>query len=113
LSEKEIRQILSFNIKLYRQRKGLSQAKVAEKMDISTCYLSDIENCRGWVSPSSLSKLAHALGIEVYELFKPTKSKQKDVSTMVNQCLDDVANSIKTSVEKSIDDTIKKIRKGY
>ena len=111
MKESEVRQILSFNIKQFRKRKGLSQAKLAERMKISTNYLSDIETCRGWVSPLSLAKLAGALDIEVFELFSPPKNKPADISAVMNRCLDDISASIKHSFEKSLDDTIKKMRK--
>jgi transcriptional regulator with XRE-family HTH domain len=58
MDEEGLRGLLSLNIKRFRQRKGLSQAKLAEKMEISTNYLSDIETKGGWVSPFSLVKLA-------------------------------------------------------
>ena len=111
MKETEVRQILGFNIKLFRKRKGLSQAKLAEKMKISTNYLSDIETCRGWVSPLSLAKLAGALEIEVFELFSPPKNKPIDSSALMNRCLDDLSASLIRSFEKSLDDTIKKMRK--
>jgi transcriptional regulator with XRE-family HTH domain len=113
LDENEIRQTLSLNMKLFRQRKGLTQAVVAEKIGMSICYLSDIENGRGWVSPASLSKIARALDVEVFELFKPQKSGTKNAVSVANKCLDDVSGSIKMAVEKSIDDAIRKIRKTY
>jgi transcriptional regulator with XRE-family HTH domain len=113
VKETEVRQILSFNIKLFRQRKGLSQAKLAEKMKISTNYLSDIETCRGWVSPLSLAKLAYALDIEVFELFKPPKNKNLNVSAIMNRCLDDLSVSLKQAFDKSLGDTIKKLRQTY
>jgi len=111
VKETEVRQILSFNIKQFRKRKGLSQAKLAERMKISTNYLSDIETCRGWVSPLSLAKLAGALEIEVFELFSPPKNKPMNTATLMNRCLDDLSASLKQSFEKSLDDTIKKMRK--
>jgi len=113
VDEEEVRKILSSNIKLFRKRKGLSQAKLAERMEISTNYLSDIETCRGWVSPLSLANLANALEIEVFELFKPPKSKPADVTAIMDRCLDDLSISLKQSFEKSLSDTIKKVRQTY
>ncbi|MDR0486664.1 MAG: helix-turn-helix domain-containing protein [Treponema sp.] len=111
--EREIRQTLGLNMKLFRNRKGFSQAVVAEKIGMSICYLSDIENGKGWVSSASLSKIARTLDVEVFELFKPQKSGTKNAVLAVNKCLDDVSGSVKKAVEKSIDDTIRKIRKTY
>ena len=100
MDEAGLRSLLSSNIKRFRNRKGLSQAKLAEKMNISTNYLSDIETGRGWVSPFSLIKLANALEIEVFELFKgdivPSDGKQlvtnlsKDITSRINSALEDI-----------------------
>ena len=110
-NEANLRNLFSQNIKRFRQRKGWSQAKLAEKMEISTNYLSDIETKRGWVSPFSLVKLANALDIEVFELFKPEETVPADVIATVNQCLDDYSISLKIAFEKSLVDSMRKIRK--
>ena len=70
MEELELRGILSNNIKRCRFKNNLSQLALAEKVDISTNFLSDIERCKAWVSPSTLVKLASVLNIEPYELFK-------------------------------------------
>jgi transcriptional regulator with XRE-family HTH domain len=111
MDERSLRKLFSQNIKRYRQRKGWSQEKLAEKIEISTNYLSDIETGRGWVSPFSLIKLANALEIEVFELFKPQETVSADISTTVNKCLEDFSSSLRVSFEKSITDSIKKIQK--
>jgi len=71
MTEKDLRAILSQNIRRYRAYRKLSQADFAEKMDISIPFLSDIENGKKWASPTTLVKMADALNIEVYELLKP------------------------------------------
>jgi len=91
--------------------KGWSQEKLAEKMDISTNYLSDIETGRGWVSPFSLTKLANALEIDVYELFKPQEAVSVTTVKTINKCLDDFSTSLKISFEKSLQDSMRKIKK--
>jgi transcriptional regulator with XRE-family HTH domain len=111
MDEADLRNLLSANIKRFRQRKGWPQAKLAEKMSISTNYLSDIETGRGWVSPFSLVKLANALEIEVFELFKPQEMVPMDISSTVNKCLEDFSSSLRISFEKSLVDSIRKIRK--
>ena len=70
MDEQELRRILGNNIKRCRQKNNLSQLALAEKVDISTNFLSDIERCKAWVSPNTLVKLAAVLDIEPYELFK-------------------------------------------
>jgi len=70
MNEQELRGILSRNIKRCRMKKNLSQLALAEQVDISTNFLSDIERCKAWVSPNTLVKLASVLNLEPYELFK-------------------------------------------
>ena len=70
MDEQELRGILGNNIKRCRLRNNLSQLALAEKVDISTNFLSDIERCKAWISPHTLVKLASVLDIEPYELFK-------------------------------------------
>jgi transcriptional regulator with XRE-family HTH domain len=111
MDEADLRSLLSKNIKRFRQRKSWSQAKLAEKMNISTNYLSDIETGRGWVSPFSLVKLANALEVEVYELFKHQEMVSINKVNIVNKCLEDFSSSLRVSFEKSIIDSMRKIQK--
>jgi len=71
MTEKDLRAVLSQNIRRFRSYRKLSQADFAEKIDISIPFLSDIENGKKWVSPTTLVKMAEALNIETYELLKP------------------------------------------
>jgi transcriptional regulator with XRE-family HTH domain len=95
----ELRRLLSSNIKRFRNRRGWSQAKLAEKLDISTNFLSDIETRKGWVSPLTLVKLAAALNIEVYELFKPENAISGDLKDVVNKLAQDLTIVLTESVE--------------
>jgi transcriptional regulator with XRE-family HTH domain len=70
VEERELRGILGSNIKRCRLKNNLSQLALAEKLDISTNFLSDIERCKAWISPNTLVKLASVLDVEPYELFK-------------------------------------------
>ena len=111
MNEESLRTILSQNIKRYRQRKGWTQAKLAEEMGISTNYLSDIETKRGWISPLSLVNLSNALGIEVFELFQPEKPVSTNLLNTVNKCLDDFSTSLRVSFEKALLDSVRRTRK--
>jgi len=71
MTERDLRAILSQNIKRFRGYRKLSQADFAELIDISIPFLSDVENGKKWISPATLTKMADALNIEAYELLKP------------------------------------------
>jgi transcriptional regulator with XRE-family HTH domain len=58
-------------MKARRKVWGISQEKLAELIDVSTQTINDIECCRSWVSDRTISKLAEALGVEVFQLFVP------------------------------------------
>ena len=106
--EKDCRAILSRNIKRYRNRLGLSQLHLALELEISITFLSDIENGKKWVSAQTLSKLAKALKIDVYELFKPEQNIRDDVSAAVAQYLDDVDETFIKSIEEAVRPAVKK-----
>jgi transcriptional regulator with XRE-family HTH domain len=108
MKEQELRGLLSANIKRYRNRREWSQAKLAEKLEISTNFLSEIETGKGWVSPLTLVKLANTLDIEVYELFKAEEPVNKDVKEIMSQFVKDISIALSQSMTKSIGDTLNK-----
>jgi len=89
MTDKELRNIFSTNIKRHRRSRNLSQADLAEKLDISVNFLCNIENGNRWISPQTLVKFATALNIEPYELFKPAEALPPDVPFILNKCLDE------------------------
>ena len=115
--EKKCRELLSYNIKRYRDRLGLSQLHLALELGISTTFLSDIETGKKWVSAQTLSQLAKALKIEVFELFKPEQTIRDDISAAIAKYLDDIDDSFIKSIEEAVGPavkkSIKKIRRYY
>ena len=74
----EIRAVLAQNIKSFRIHREWSQADLAEKAEISIPFLSNIERGNKWPYPDTLSKLAKALNVEVYELFRTETPATKE-----------------------------------
>jgi transcriptional regulator with XRE-family HTH domain len=66
----DIRQCFGNKIKLLRLEKSYSQEELAYKAEIDRSYISDIEKGERNVSILIIEKLAKALEIEVFELFK-------------------------------------------
>jgi len=106
--EKDCRAILSRNIKRFRNRLGLSQLHLALELGISTTFLSDIETGKKWVSAQTLTLLAKALKIEIFELFKPEQNIRDDVSAAVAKYLDDVDEAVIKSIEEAVRPAIKR-----
>jgi transcriptional regulator with XRE-family HTH domain len=72
----DLRQTLAHNIRSARERRRLSQAKLAAAAEISFPHMSDIEYCKTWVSDKTLIKLAAALRVEPWQLLKPAESPE-------------------------------------
>lgn len=67
---KNIREILSDNIKKYRDEQHMSQEDLALQCDLHRTYISDIERCTRNVSIDNISKIADALKVTPADLFK-------------------------------------------
>lgn len=62
--------IFKYNVKYYRNQKGLTQEKLSEMTGISSDYLSEIERGKRTPSFKRIELIADALNIEAYKLFK-------------------------------------------
>ncbi|MCL2801815.1 MAG: helix-turn-helix domain-containing protein [Treponema sp.] len=98
---KDLRVILSSNIKLYRTHHGWSQADLAEKANISITFLSSIERGIKWPYPETLVKLAKALKIEEFELFRKNKAITDDTAILIDRLVMDISVSVSESIEKT------------
>jgi transcriptional regulator with XRE-family HTH domain len=115
--EQALRDILSGNVKKYRNRRAWSQFTLAAKIDMSTNFLADLEAGNTWVSALTLIKLARAFDIEVYELLKPdsessnpSKREENDDSrVLLERFSADLTVVLKDSVEKAVEH----VRKAY
>ncbi|MDR1429038.1 MAG: helix-turn-helix domain-containing protein [Spirochaetaceae bacterium] len=104
MEEKELRKILSANIKHYRGLRGWSQVVLAEKIDISTNFLADVETGKSWVSSQTLVKMANIFDINVYELFIPEENFYDESNTVMRR----FANDLRVTFEKSWEKVSKK-----
>ena len=95
MTERELLKILSENIKLYRGRYNLTQAELAEKVNISINFLSDIETGKKWPSPTTLVKLADVFNIWAYELLKPVDILPDSVNIFMEKYSEDIYTAIK------------------
>jgi transcriptional regulator with XRE-family HTH domain len=99
MTEVEIRDIFGSNLKRYRNYRKFSQAELAEKLDISIPFLSDVENGRKWISPMTLVKFASALNIEPYELFKSENAISPEITTALTNWSNDIVKAVTQTVK--------------
>ena len=68
MTQTELRENLSLNIKTKRKLYSFTQEKLAEEAGLSAQTINDIEGCRTWVSDKTLIKLAEILHTSPAEL---------------------------------------------
>jgi len=107
MTERELLKILSGNIKLYRRRNNWTQAELAEKLEISINFLSDVETGKKWASPITLVKLADVFNIKVYELLKPVDILPDNVNIFMEKYTEDIYSAV-NDVHKSYATKLKK-----
>ena len=114
---KNLRKILSQNIRKARSLLHISQAKLAESADISVSHILDIEYGKTWVSDQTLNNIAKALNLEAYELLVPEENKEKTDETQALQRIAKIIKLKKTLLKQKtneiIDDLMIEIVKNY
>ena len=104
MQEQELKEKVGKNVKFFRFRKQLSQADLAEKVQISITSLSDIERGNNFPHAKTLCNLALALDVEVWSLFRG-----KDISDEKNTVLEHFSEDF----SKHINIAMETVRKQY
>lgn len=69
------REILSMNLKYYRQKYNLSQEKFAEKVGSNLVYINELENCKRKPTIEMLDKIAEDMNKNINRKLKMTASE--------------------------------------
>jgi transcriptional regulator with XRE-family HTH domain len=95
-----LRAIFAHNLKAKRKKCGFTQAKLAEKVGVSTHHIAMIEIARHYPTLELVERIANTLDIEIYELFivKPTPEN----------AMERLHDSLVGNIEKVIADAIDK-----
>ena len=116
MDEKELRAVFAENIKKFRNKRGWNQLLLAEKLEISANFLSEIETGKGWVSPLTLIKLANTLEINVFELFLPLNPPDQLENEKMKRFAKDLTLALEVSTIEAnnvIKNTVAKVCKEY
>jgi len=118
-----IREILALNLKLNRQKCGLTQEKLAEKAGISANYLSMVEISKKFPTPEMLDRLAKALEIDTIQLFDVSSTPEErallhleksiidNINKQQQQALAEMKKTVINAVKESINEESKKQKK--
>jgi len=96
--EQELKKNLGKNIKFLRFRRRLSQLDLAEEACISVTFLSNIERGNNFPQAGTLCQLAHALNVQVWELFKGEGASEQE-QPLVDRISDDFAKQVNLTIE--------------
>ncbi len=69
------KQILSMNLKYYREKYNLSQEKFAEKVGSNLVYINQLENCKRKPTIDMLDKIANGMNKNIDSKLKMTSSE--------------------------------------
>lgn len=93
--------MLIFTIKNLRKRKNLTLVELSNKCDLSTTYLSDLENNKLHnCNTKSLEKISSALDVNIKDLFY-TEFDINDLKERLNIVVDQYGISSKEALELS------------
>ena len=69
------KEILSMNLKYYRQKYNLSQEKFAEKVGSNLVYINQLENCKRKPTTDMLDKIADGMNKNIDSKLNMTSSE--------------------------------------
>ncbi|GHT85377.1 hypothetical protein FACS1894137_09560 [Spirochaetia bacterium] len=98
----DLRQLLASNMKLHRARLGLSQAKLADKVDTATNYIAAMEVGRRFPSLDMLERIAYALNIDTPELFSMESVHIDAIQGLHEEIIGEIAQIIAEYMAKKL-----------
>jgi transcriptional regulator with XRE-family HTH domain len=86
-------------MKIHRKFLGLSQEKLAEKIDTASNYIALIETGKRFPTPQMIERIALALEIDTPELFSTEKSAFARTKSIRLQILSDIDQILENRLE--------------
>jgi transcriptional regulator with XRE-family HTH domain len=94
----DIRQVLASNMKLHRKTLGLSQSKLADKIDTATGYIAMLETGKKFPSAQMIERIAAALEIDTPELFAAAAFQPYAIEKLYKSFLHDIEKLVRTKL---------------
>jgi transcriptional regulator with XRE-family HTH domain len=108
-----LRELLAKNLKEKRRSSGLTQAELAEKVNVSTHHIGMLEIAHNFPTLDLVERIADALGIEIYELFvgplSPDPfSPKEELEKLRRTIIEEIRQTVAESIEKGFAHNCKK-----
>lgn len=81
MSRSRLYTLLGKRIAYFRRRAGLTQEELAEKTEYSVDFIGLVERGINAPTVARLADVANAVGVEVWELFKPANNRSDHSAT--------------------------------
>ena len=104
-----IRHTFIQNLKYYRNKAGLTQEKLAEKIGMSTAYIGDMEARERFPSAETIDKIAEALNVRTSLLFDEFSSPENVKSTFKDIYAATLEEELKSRLGAAVDEVCKMI----
>ena len=101
-----LKEIFAYNLKKNRQKNGLSQAMLAEKVNVSTHHIAMIEIAQNYPAMELVERIANTLNIEFYELFINHLSPQEEMERLYETVAKDIEQIVSETVNKVLAEKI-------
>ena len=99
-----LREIFAHNLKAKRKKSGFTQAKLAEKVGVSTHHIAMIEIARHYPTLELVERIANTLKIEIYELFIVKPSPENAMERLHDTLVGNIEKVIVDTIENALAD---------
>ena len=90
------------NLRKHRRKCGLTQAQLAEKVNVSTHHIGMIELSRNNPTLDLVERIAEALNIKTYELFIDPLSPNEELERLRKEIIEDMKQLLDKTLEKAL-----------
>ena len=97
-----LRDIFAHNLKTKRQKCGFTQAKLAEKVGVSTHHIAMIEIARHYPTLELVERIANTLDIEIYELFIVKPTPENAMERLHDTLVGNIERVVADAIEKNL-----------
>ena len=97
-----LRETFAYNLKAKRQKYGITQAKLAEKVGVSTHHIAMIEIARHYPTLKLVERIANMLNIEIYELFIVKPTPENAMERLHDTLVSNIERVVADAIEKTL-----------
>jgi transcriptional regulator with XRE-family HTH domain len=97
-----LREIFAHNLKEQRRKSGLTQAGLAEKVDVSTHHIGMLEIARNYPTLELVERITDALNIEIYELFVDPLSPHEELERLYQTVASNIEQVVAEAIQKAL-----------